>query len=275
MLLSPTIRASIRRPALRLHKFPVGDLQQGKPSFRWRHATAVVAFALALLASPAASAIDAKKVFNQRCTACHTFGKGVKVGPDLKGVTVRRQRPWLVSFVRSSSKAIKTGDPVAVELFRKFKQQRMPDWSDLSPADVGAIMDWLAADGPEQKQPDERDAETASAADIAWARALFDGRVPLANGGSACAACHAIRDGGRRHGGTLGPELTGTYLKFRDRALTNFLRQPCTPRQPESSAARYLAPEEAFALKALMREVAITAAPFAAYTVSDRKRGQP
>ena len=31
--------------------------------------------------------------FTTRCTACHTFGKGVKVGPDLKGVTERRQRP--------------------------------------------------------------------------------------------------------------------------------------------------------------------------------------
>ena len=129
--------------------------------FRWRYATAV--FAIAALASPAALATDAKKIFNQRCTACHTFGKGVKVGPDLKGVTSRRQRPWLISFVRASSKAIKAGDPVAVELYRKFKQQRMPDWTDLSPADVGAIMDWLAADGPEQKQPDERDAEVGVA----------------------------------------------------------------------------------------------------------------
>ena len=274
MLISPNTRRSISRASL-LHESRVGSPQQGNPSFRWRHATAALVFAFAALAAPAAHAVDAKKVFNQRCTACHTFGKGVKVGPDLKGVTARRQRPWLVSFVRSSSKAIKAGDPVAVELFRKFKQQRMPDWTDLSPADVGAIMDWLAADGPEQKQPDERDADTASAGDVAWARALFDGRVPLANGGLACAACHAVREHGRRRGGTLGPELTETYLKFRDRALTNFLRQPCTPRHPESSAPRYLAPEEAFALKAFLRDVAITAAPFAAYTVTDRKRGQP
>jgi protein SCO1/2 len=52
----------------------------------------------------AAHATDAKKIFNQRCTACHTFGKGVKVGPDLKGVTARRQRPWLLKFVRSSQR---------------------------------------------------------------------------------------------------------------------------------------------------------------------------
>jgi protein SCO1/2 len=57
-----------------------------------------------LLPARAAHAIDAKKVFNQRCTACHTFGKGVKVGPDLKGVTARRQRPWLLKFVRSSQR---------------------------------------------------------------------------------------------------------------------------------------------------------------------------
>ena len=133
-----------------------------------------------MLPARAAHAIDAKKIFNQRCTACHTFGKGVKVGPDLKGVTVRRQRPWLLKFVRSSQQVIAGGDPVANELFRTFKRQRMPDWTDLSPQDVNAILDWLAADGPEQKPADERDAELATAADITRARALFDGRTPLA-----------------------------------------------------------------------------------------------
>src|SRR5262245_41863919 len=96
--------------------------------------------AICVLASRPAGAVDAKKIFNQRCTACHTFGKGVKVGPDLKGVTARRQRPWLLKFVRSSQKVIASGDPVATELFRTFKRQRMPDWTDLTPEDVGTIM---------------------------------------------------------------------------------------------------------------------------------------
>ena len=114
-----------------------------------------------------------RRVFNQRCTACHTFGKGVKVGPDLKGVTVRRQRPWLLKFIRSSQQVIASGDPVANELFRTFKRQRMPDWTDLSPQDVAAILDWLAADGPDQKPADERDAELAGAAEVgAGARAV-------------------------------------------------------------------------------------------------------
>src|SRR4029078_8781376 len=123
----------------------------------------IAAFAAVGLPARAAHAIDAKKVFNQRCTACHTFGKGVKVGPDLKGVTTRRQRPCLLKSVRSSQRVIAAGDPTATELFRTFKQQRMPDWSDLSPQDVNTILDWLAADGPEQKPDDARDADVARA----------------------------------------------------------------------------------------------------------------
>ncbi len=243
----------------------------------WRRTTLALcmAIAIALLTPRPAHAVDAKKVFNQRCTACHTFGKGVKVGPDLKGVTVRRQRPWLLKFIRSSQRVIASGDRTANDLFRTFKRQRMPDWTDLSPEDVAVILDWLAADGPEQKPADEKDAELASAADVARARALFDGHAPLASGGLACASCHTVSDHGRRTGGTLGPELTDTYLKYRDRALTLVLRHPCTPRQPELGSGRYLEPEEAFAIKAYMRDVALAASPFATYPITEAKRGRP
>src|SRR5512143_327179 len=91
-----------------------------------------------------ADAAEAKKTFTQRCMACHTFGKGVKVGPDLKGVTERRQRAWLLTFIRSSQTVIKSGDPTATGLFEQFKQQQMPDWTDLSEAQIGSILDWLA-----------------------------------------------------------------------------------------------------------------------------------
>ena len=272
----------------------VGERQQVTPLLptfpdgpRWRRTTparsaralaacaALAVFSTLALASRPAAAFDAKKVFNSRCTACHTFGKGVKVGPDLKGVTARRQRPWLQQFIRGSSKVIASGDPTATELFRTYKKQRMPDWSDLSPQDVSVILDWLAADGPDQKPADERDAELATAADVAQARALFEGQTALACGGLACANCHTIRDHDRRSGGTLGPDLTETYLKYRDRALTLYLRRPCTPRQPELSSGRYLEPTEAFALKAYLREAALAASPFTTYPLTGAKRGTP
>src|SRR4051812_38076999 len=91
-------------------------------------AIVVLVFALAFAApAPARAAAgtpEAKKIFNQRCTACHSFGKGIKVGPDLKGVTKRRERPWLLKFIRSSQTVIGAGDPVASKLFADFKKQR-------------------------------------------------------------------------------------------------------------------------------------------------------
>jgi mono/diheme cytochrome c family protein len=267
-----------REPVVGGRQQATASLPTSAPANRWRRTTlalALVATAVVFLWARPARAVDPKKVFNQRCTACHTFGKGVKVGPDLKGVTIRRPRPWLLKFIRSSQRVIASGDPVATELYRTFKRQRMPDWTDLSPQDVSAILDWLAADGPEQKPADERDAALASAADLARGRALFEGRTPLASGGVACGACHTMSDQGRRTGGTLGPELTNTYLEYRDRALTLFLKHPCTPRQPELGSGRYLEPEEAFALKTYLREVAVAASPFASYPLTEAKRGQP
>ena len=72
---------------------------------------------------------EAAATFSKRCTACHTYGKGIKVGPDLKGVTERRKRDWLLKFIHASSRVIKSGDATAVSLFAQFKQQRMPDWT--------------------------------------------------------------------------------------------------------------------------------------------------
>jgi mono/diheme cytochrome c family protein len=217
-------------------------------------------FCAVFAATPARAAevVEAKKIFNQRCTACHNYGKGVKVGPDLKGVTTRRERPWLLKFIRSSQTVIKWGDPVAQQLFAQFKQQRMPDWTDLSEQQINGILDWFAANGPEQKEPDERDAKLASAAELETGSALFLGRARLANGGIACASCHTIRgDGG--HGGTLGPDLTAAYSRYQDRAMTLFLKHPCFPRSPEGGD--YLTPQESYALKSFMRQAGLPSQP--------------
>jgi mono/diheme cytochrome c family protein len=116
---------------------------------------------------------------------------------------------------------------------------------------VFAILDYFAADGPLQKEPDERDATTATADEIEMGRQLFSGVTRLNHGGRSCKTCHAIRSG-KSAGGSLGPDLTGAYLKYRDAALTDFLRRPCIPREPESSASGYLTPQESFDLKAYM-----------------------
>src|SRR5215831_6388085 len=142
--------------------------------------------------------LQAAATFNSRCTACHTYGRGVKVGPDLKDVTKRRKREWLLKFVRGSSVLIKSGDPTASALFSQFKQQRMPDWVDLSDQQVGDILDFITVGGPDIKPADERNAETASAADTETGRKLFYGEVPLKYGTQACVTCHSVTSGGWR-----------------------------------------------------------------------------
>ncbi|HMG55562.1 MAG TPA: respiratory nitrate reductase subunit gamma, partial [Kofleriaceae bacterium] len=193
--------------------------------------------------------------------ACHTFGKGVKIGPDLKGVTERRQRAWIVNFVRSSSTAINAGDPIATALFEQFKQQRMPDWTDLSEAQVGSILDYLAVNGPDQQDPDARSAELATAAEIEAGRQLFHGARLLALGGLACASCHTIHDEAGASGGVLASDLTNAYSQYQDGAMTQFLRHPCFRRQPESQLTAFLAPPESFAIKAYLRSCALVSQP--------------
>jgi mono/diheme cytochrome c family protein len=202
----------------------------------------------------AADFTEPANTFKKICSACHTFGKGIKVGPDLKGVTERRQRSWLLKFVRSSQTVILSGDPTAKSLFEQFKQQKMPDRSDLSEQQISALMDYLAANGPDIKPPDERLADTATPAEIETGRKLFYGETRLAFGGQSCSSCHSIGGSGFK-GGSLGPNLTNTFIKYQDKAMTDFLRHPCFLRVPET-VGNYLKPEESFALKAYLAQSA-------------------
>ena len=197
---------------------------------------------------------EAAATFNKRCTACHTFGKGIKVGPDLKGVTERRKRDWLIKFIHASSTVIKSGDTTAVSLFTEFKQQRMPDWTDLSEKQIGDILDFIAIGGPDIKPLDERNAEVALPSDLELGRQLFSGERRLKYGFQPCSSCHSVQ--GTRWGGSLGPDLTQTYFKFQDRALTEFLRHPCFQWEGAGPGTHYLTPKEVFALKALLRQAA-------------------
>ena len=198
---------------------------------------------------------EAAATFNKRCTACHTYGKGIKVGPDLKGVTERRKRDWLVRFIHASSSVIKANDPTATALFAQFKQQRMPDWTDLSEKQINDILDYVAVGGPDIKPADERNAELATPSDIENGRQLFSGEKHLKYGAQACVVCHSVDNAG--WGGSLGPNLTKTYFQYQDRALTEFLRHPCFQWSTSGSGTHYLTARESFSLKAFLRQSAL------------------
>ncbi len=198
---------------------------------------------------------EAAATFNKRCTACHTYGKGIKVGPDLKGVNERRKPDWLLKFIHASSNVIKSGDPTATSLFAEFKQQRMPDWTDLSDQQIKDILSYIAIGGPDIKPVDEKNAEGATAAEVEQGRKLFNGQARTKYGAQACVTCHTVQ--GEGMGGSLGPNLTSTYFKYQDRALAEFLRHPCFQFGSNAFETHYLTAKESFALKAFLRQAAL------------------
>src|SRR5215510_10431162 len=65
--------------------------------------------------------------FQSRCAACHTIGKGDSVGPDLEGVTTRRERAWLVRYLREPDQVLAEHDPIATALLARYRDVQMPN----------------------------------------------------------------------------------------------------------------------------------------------------
>ncbi len=59
-------------------------------------------------------------IFEQSCKSCHSIGGGRIVGPDLKGVTERREWDWLIRFIVSPDELIAQGDPLAKQLVEEY-----------------------------------------------------------------------------------------------------------------------------------------------------------
>jgi protein SCO1 len=65
--------------------------------------------------------LHGRDLFQNRCAACHTLGKGDLLGPDLKTVTARRERKWLIRYIAEPDKMRELKDPIALELAKNNK----------------------------------------------------------------------------------------------------------------------------------------------------------
>jgi mono/diheme cytochrome c family protein len=203
--------------------------------------------------SPALAAPEASTLFKTKCSSCHTFGKGDRVGPDLKGVTARRSREWLIPWIRSSETLIRRGDPVAIALFRKYGQQRMPA-HDLSDAQIAGLLDYFAAGGPALEERHQmRPATSATAQDVQRGRELFFGDRRLTSGAVACVFCHKLSNE-TLLGGTLAPDLGDAYARYLDWALDQKLKRRCLNRTRDADLTRVV-DDESLALRAFLRSV--------------------
>jgi cytochrome oxidase Cu insertion factor (SCO1/SenC/PrrC family)/mono/diheme cytochrome c family protein len=83
-------------------------------------------------------------LFRRICAPCHTVGVGDRVGPDLRGVTERRDHAWLSSFIQRPDKARARRDPIAMSLVEKFPTVHMPALG-VGPQDAADLISYLEA----------------------------------------------------------------------------------------------------------------------------------
>ncbi|PTR14175.1 protein SCO1/2 [Nitrosospira sp. Nsp2] len=81
-------------------------------------------------------------LFRTRCSACHTVGQGDGLGPDLLGVARVRDRAWLARFIKTPEEMLAEKDPIAMELFIRYRGVRMPNLR-LGDGDVETLIQYL------------------------------------------------------------------------------------------------------------------------------------
>lgn len=212
---------------------------------------AVAAPALALRGEVQQS--PAEDLFARKCASCHTVGKGVRIGPDLKDAHKRRSRAWLERFVRAPS-ALLDADAEARNLLSEFKGVRMPDLG-LSDADVKALVDLIARCSAEPCNLAGKftPATLATEHDAALGRSYFLGLTPLKGGGAPCISCHTVRGiGSTVPGGTMGKDLTNVFARLGDEGLDRALASPAFPLMNKVFTDHPMEPPEVFALRAFL-----------------------
>jgi copper(I)-binding protein len=71
-----------------------------------------------------------EQLYRTRCTTCHSItGNELAnaLGPDLLGVTQRREKAWLLNWLRAPDQMLEQRDPIAVALYKQYNKLAMPN----------------------------------------------------------------------------------------------------------------------------------------------------
>ncbi len=94
------------------------------------------------------SAQDGEKLFKQNCAVCHSLGKNKITGPGLEGVATRVPQPadeWLAKWIKNNVAVTASGDAYAKKLVADNNGAQMTVFTDLSDADIKAIITYIKA----------------------------------------------------------------------------------------------------------------------------------
>jgi len=202
-------------------------------------------------------------LFQTKCVACHTIGKGKLVGPDLKDVTTRRDPAWLRSFIADPNKLFDANDPLAQQLLAESNNVKMPALG-LSAAEVDALVAFLGGGAAAGTAAPAPQTTTAVGDPVAGWRA-FTGAARLTNSGPACISCHSVSGLGSLGGGALGPDLTHAAQRYPAPGLSAVMSNIAFPTMIGPFANRPLTPQEVADLSEYLAQIDRGQAPVAVF----------
>lgn len=194
------------------------------------------------------------ELFKSKCGICHTIGGGRLVGPDLSGAPERRTEDWLLRFIRSSQAMIKSGDAVAVGLFKEFNETIMPD-PMLSDDEIKSVIQHIKdqSGGASAAAAYVSVLENAGEKDIALGRHLFEGRQAFANGGPSCIACHNGLADTYFNEKSYAKDLAASFATLGEAGTRAILENPPFPVMAQAFEGKTLTPDEVRALLAFLK----------------------
>jgi len=94
---------------------------------------------------------DGEQIFKTNCISCHTIGGGRLIGPDLEGISKKRNVEWLKKWINSSSDFIASGDADAIAIFEEYNKVAMTSFY-FEDEDMNALLAYLENPPVEEKE---------------------------------------------------------------------------------------------------------------------------
>lgn len=99
----------------------------------------------------AALAKKGKSTFaNKGCVTCHSIGQGVRAGPDLIGVTDRRDLTWLKNWLKDPATMLQN-DSIAMAMLAAAKGVKMPNVK-LTDQEIDALLHYMADESAKKRK---------------------------------------------------------------------------------------------------------------------------
>ncbi|HLN52976.1 MAG TPA: cytochrome c3 family protein [Lentimicrobium sp.] len=211
---------------------------------------------LLVLVPDQSMAQEGKDLFQKNCTVCHTIGQGKLVGPDLQGVTKRREHAWLLKFIKNSQAVIQSGDPVAVQLFQEHSKAIMPSFTQFSDEEITSILDYIDKWEPEKVEAltvDVNKKTGFSHEEYLRGERLFYGLIPHSNGLSFnCSDCHNTVTSDTLNWNPSAMDLANSFMDPKGMNIYQSMNQPVSSKMEQAHSGIKMTEQEIYYISAFL-----------------------